>query len=76
LGCPRNPKYDLRPVLDCVKNHIEPMRAKLLWDYDLPCLLTGMLNQHPRTAIRFRETELKGAKGDVLEFYDTVTGQE
>lgn len=70
-----NPKYELRPVLDCVQNHIEPMRAKLLWGYDLPYLLTGMLNQHPRTAIRFKEAELKGAKGDVLEFYDTVTAE-
>jgi 4-hydroxy 2-oxovalerate aldolase len=50
-----NPKYDLRPVLGCVQNHIEPMRAKLLWGYDLPYMLTGMLNQHPRTAIKFKE---------------------
>lgn len=68
-----NPKYDLRPVLDCVQNHIEPMRAKLLWGYDLSYLLTGMLNQHPRTAIKFKEAEIKGQKGDILEFYDSVT---
>jgi len=71
-----NPKYDLRPVLECVQNNIEPLRAKLLWGYDLPYLLTGMLNQHPRTAIKFKEAELKGAKGDVLEFYDTVTEED
>ena len=35
-----------------------------------------MLNQHPRTAIKFKEAELKGVKGDILDFYDTVTGQE
>ena len=71
-----NPKYELRPVLDCVQNHIEPMRAKLLWGYDLPYLLTGMLNQHPRTAIKFKEAELKGEKGDILKFHDSVTDQE
>jgi 4-hydroxy 2-oxovalerate aldolase len=71
----RNPKFNLRPVLDCVQNHIEPMRAKLLWGYDLPYLLTGMLNQHPRTAIRFKEAELTGTKGDVLGFYDSVTSE-
>ena len=76
LGFLRNPKYDLRPVLDCVQNHVEPMRAKLLWGYDLPYLLTGMLNQHPRTAIKFKEAELKGQKGDVLEFYDSVTAEQ
>jgi len=61
---------------DCVQNHIEPMRSKLLWGYDLPYLLTGMLNQHPRTAIKFKEAELKGEKGDILKFHDTVTDQE
>ncbi len=71
----RNPKFNLRPVLDCVQNHIEPMRAKLLWGYDLPYLLTGMLNQHPRTAIKFKEAELQGTKGDVLGFYDSVTAE-
>jgi 4-hydroxy 2-oxovalerate aldolase len=71
-----NPKYDLRPILDLVQNRIEPMRAKLLWGYDLPYLLTGMLNQHPRTAIRFKEAELTGQKGDVLEFYDMVTSEQ
>ena len=71
-----NPKYELRPVLDCVQNHIEPMRAKLRWGYDLPYLLTGMLNQHPRTAIKFKEAELKGQRGDILEFYYTVTDED
>ncbi len=76
LGFLHNPKYELRPVLDCVQNHIEPMRQKLLWGYDLPYLLTGLLNQHPRAAIRFKEAELKGQKGDILQFYDTVTEQD
>lgn len=73
IGFLHNPKYDLRPVLDCVQNHIEPLRAKLLWGFDLPYMLTGLLNQHPRAAIKFKEAELKGEKGDILKFYDTVT---
>ena len=72
LGFLRNPKFNLRPVLDCVQNTIEPLRSKLLWGYDLPYLLTGMLNQHPRTAIKFKEAEITGKKGDILEFYDAV----
>lgn len=68
-----NPKYDLRPILGCVQNHVEPLRSKLLWGFDLPYLLTGYLNQHPRTAIKFKEAELKGEKGDILRFYDMVT---
>ena len=76
VGFLHNPKYDLRPVLECVQNHIEPLRARLLWGFDLPYMLTGQLNQHPRTAIKFKEAQLKGVKGDILEFYDTVTQEE
>jgi hypothetical protein len=38
--------------------------------------LTGLLNQHPRTAIKFKEAELKGQKGDILNFFDTVTAEQ
>jgi len=29
-----------------------------------------------RTAIKFKEAELKGEKGDILQFHDSVTDQE
>lgn len=76
LGFLHNPKYNLRPILDCVQNTIEPLRSKLLWGYDLPYMLTGFLNQHPRTAIKFKEASLKGQTGDILEFYDAVTEED
>jgi len=60
-------------VPDCVQNHIEPLRAKLLWGHNLPCLRAGRLNQPPRAAIKFKEAELKD---DILKFHDTVTNQE
>jgi 4-hydroxy 2-oxovalerate aldolase len=76
IGFLRNPKYQIRPILDCVQNYIEPMRARLRWGYDLPYLLTGFRNLHPRAAIKFKEAELKGEKGDILKFHDDVTDQE
>ncbi len=71
-----NPKYNLRPILECVQKTIEPLRTKLHWGFDLPYLLTGMLNQHPRAAIKFNGGDGKGAKGDIVEFYDSITGAE
>jgi len=68
-----NPKYNLKPVLQCVQDHVEPLRAKLLWGFDLPYMLTGMLNQHPRAAMEFKDAD---AKGDIGEFYDSVIEQE
>lgn len=70
IGFLHNPKYDLRPVLHCVQNHVEPLRAKLRWGFDLPYMLTGLLNQHPREAIKFNAGE---GRRDILDFYDHVT---
>jgi len=69
LGFLHNPKYDLRPILKCVQAHIEPMRSKLLWGFDLPYMLTGLLNQHPRAAIKFKA---ETPNGDIAEFLDTI----
>jgi len=64
-----NPKYRLRPILRCIQEHIEPLRESLKWGYDLPYMLTGLLNQHPRAAIKFKESK---TQGDILEFYDSI----
>lgn len=73
LGFLHNPKYRLRPVLECVENHVEPMRQKLMWGFDLPYMLTGFLNQHPRAAIRFKAAK---EPGDIGRFYDTLKEEE
>jgi 4-hydroxy 2-oxovalerate aldolase len=73
IGFLHNPKYHLRPILDCVENKIEPMRAKLKWGYDPAYLVTGLLNQHPRTAMKFMEAD---ERGDIIEFYDKALSGE
>lgn len=67
-----NPKYDLRPILKCVQQSIEPMRKELKWGFDLPYLLTGMLNQHPRAAMAYNEVD---EPGDIVAFFDSLTEQ-
>ncbi len=68
IGFLHNPKYKLRPILDCVQNYVEPMREKLQWGFDLPYMITGFFNQHPRAAIKFKAQK---EKGSILEFYDS-----
>lgn len=70
LGFLHNPKYDLRPVLDCVQNSIEPMRKDLLWGFDLPYMICGQFNQHPRAAIKFNEAE---PREDIVKFFDMLS---
>ncbi len=69
IGFLHNPKYDLLPVLRCVQDTIEPLRAKLMWGFDLPYMLTGLLNQHPRSAIKFKESK---NRGDIVDFYNQI----
>ena len=69
IGFLHNPKYNLLPVLRCVQDTIEPLRAKLMWGFDLPYMLTGFLNQHPRSAIKFKESK---TKGDIVDFYNQI----
>ncbi len=52
LGFLKNPKYRLVYVLRFVETYMLDLKKKgLVWGYDVPYLLTGLLNQHPRTAI-------------------------
>lgn len=73
IGFLHNPKYRLRPILECVRDYIEPMRRELRWGYDIPYMLTGLLNQHPRAAMQFNEGP---EAGDVVKFFDMVIEEE
>jgi 4-hydroxy 2-oxovalerate aldolase len=73
VGFLHNPKFRLRPILECIQNTIEPMRKELMWGFGLPYMLTGFLNQHPRSAIAFNASD---DKGDVVKFYDDITADE
>jgi 4-hydroxy 2-oxovalerate aldolase len=73
LGFLHNPKYDLRPILHCIQHLIEPMRKDLMWGYDIPYMITGQLNQHPRAAMKFNAGE---DRGDIVKFYDQMIEEE
>ena len=52
LGFLKNPKFKIVPVLKFVQNRMLPLKEQgLKWGYDIPYLVTGILNVHPRTAI-------------------------
>ncbi len=69
LGFLKNPRYHLRPILKCLQEHIVPLRQKVTWGYDIPYMLTGQLNHHPREAIKFMNSD---NSDDYLSFYDHI----
>jgi 4-hydroxy 2-oxovalerate aldolase len=73
LGFLRNPKYNVYPVIQFIDKYMNQLRADgVVWGYDLQYLVTGLLNQHPRTAIRFT----KEKRTDYTEFYREVVVQD
>lgn len=65
----RNPKYNLVPVMDFVEENILPLKkAGVVWGYDMPYLMTGVLNSHPSSAINF----IKEGRSDYKKFYQEV----
>ena len=70
LGFLHNPKFHLRPLFACIQEYIEPMRKDLMWGPDIPYLITGIMNQHPRAAIKFNSSN---DHGDLVKFFDMIT---
>ncbi len=73
IGFLHNPKFYMRPILQCIQQHIEPLREKLVWGFDPTYMMTGMLNQHPRSAMAFNESE---DRGNIVKFYDSMEEEE
>ena len=68
-----NPKFRLRPVLQCIQEKIEPMREELGWGYDYPYMLTGVMNQHPRAGMAFNASE---DRGNIVKFFDNMDTED
>jgi 4-hydroxy 2-oxovalerate aldolase len=68
-----NPKFKLRPVLECVQKTVEPLREQLRWGFAIPYMITGCLNRHPKAAMDFMEGD---HFRDVLTFYDQVIEEQ
>ena len=73
LGFLKNPKYNLVPIMDLVQKHIKAIKEEgNVWGYDIPYLLTGVLNSHPRSAIAFIDEK----RDDYSKFYQELLDNE
>jgi len=73
IGFLKNPKFRLRPVLECVQKIFLPLQEKMEWGYNIPYMITGQLNRHPRSAIKVRSGK---DKDNYVEFYDQMIEEE
>jgi len=68
-----NPKFKLRPILECIQNTVEPLREKVRWGFAIPYMLTGCLNRHPKPAMQFMESD---NYKNIVQFYDDVIADQ
>ncbi len=70
LGFLKNPKYDIRPILDLISDEFLTVREGVEWGYIIPYAIAGILNEHPRDAIALRDSE---NKEHYREFWESLT---
>ncbi|WP_435921906.1 aldolase catalytic domain-containing protein [Paenibacillus sp. DYY-L-2] len=69
----KNTNYKLRPVLDVLEQLLIPLREKEEWGYLIPYMITGTLDEHPRSAMALRAS---ADKDKAVDFYDKLTTPE
>ena len=53
LGFLKNPKYRINPILKFIEKYMIPMQEENLpWGYNMFYMISGITDQHPRSAIR------------------------
>ncbi|MCK5113411.1 MAG: aldolase catalytic domain-containing protein [Phycisphaerae bacterium] len=65
----KNPDLDILPVLECIGEHVIPLKKSIAWGYHIPYMITGILNQHPLPAIKWMKDP---DNTDYLKFYAEV----
>lgn len=69
----KNPRYELRPLLGVIENHMLGIRERWEWGYIIPYMIAGALDEHPRVAMAVRNS---ADKDKYTEFYDKLTSVE
>jgi 4-hydroxy 2-oxovalerate aldolase len=65
----KNPKFKVRPLIEAIEEQILPWQEKIDWGYFIPYMVTGTMNEHPRTAMAHMESD---RKNKVTEFFDQM----
>lgn len=69
----KNPKFDLRPILEVIQYLLIPLKAEIEWGYHIPYMITGILNEHPRSGMKaMSEPELPNLR----DFYEEMVSSE
>jgi 4-hydroxy 2-oxovalerate aldolase len=70
----KNPKFRVRPLLKVIQEKLVPLSKQIAWGYHIPYLITGVLNEHPRAAMKWMDSD---QRENLAGFFDnTVEGED
>jgi 4-hydroxy 2-oxovalerate aldolase len=69
MGFLKNPKFDIRPILDVISSEFIPLSKKIEWGYVIPYAIAGMMNEHPKAAMALRDSD---KKENYRDFYESI----
>jgi 4-hydroxy 2-oxovalerate aldolase len=72
----KNPKFNLAPVLGLIEKYFVDMKRDLQWGYELPYLVTGSMNKHPRPGLAFVKDSREGKKTSIVDYYTELANTE
>lgn len=73
----KNPKFNIRPLLDIIGKKVLPLGKEIQWGYTVPYMLTGVLNRHPDVAMKLLEmSDDSPERKDFLKFYEKLTEEQ
>jgi len=76
IGFLKNPKFNIRPILDVIGKVILPMQKTMQWGYAIPYMVSGMLNLHPLEALDLMNLpEDHPDKRNFVKFYERMSGE-
>lgn len=65
----KNPKFRVRPLFKVIQEKLVPLSKQIAWGYHIPYLVTGVMNEHPRAAMKWMDSD---RREDVVGFYDSL----
>jgi 4-hydroxy 2-oxovalerate aldolase len=77
IGFLKNPKFDIRPLLRVIGTDLIPLQKEIEWGYRIPYLVTGILNLHPRDAMKMMDLPQDDkARYEFEKFYDVMASDD
>jgi len=77
IGFLKNPKYNIRPLLDVIGKEIIALHEQMNWGYAIPYMVCGLLNRHPQAGMDMMKIPKKDPESrNYAGFFDKMAEED